>query len=86
MTGIATFGNLFDTKRTGVRMLKVKITDGKEFNEEKEGLSFKKIFKSIQNSAPKGTKELRVEYTNRKGTAIDRWVKVPMGRSKKIGR
>lgn len=86
MTGIATFGNIFDTKRTGVRMLKVKITDGKEFNEEKEGLSFKKIFKSVQSSAPKGTKELRVEYTNRKGTAIDRWVKVPMGRSKKIGR
>lgn len=86
MTGIATFGNIFDTKRTGVRMLKVKITDGKEFNEEKEGLSFKKIFKSVQSSAPKGTKMLRVEYTNRKGTAIDRWVKVPMGRSKKIGR
>ena len=86
MTGIATFGNIFDTKRTGVRMLKVKITDGKEFNEEKEGLSFKKIFKSVQSSAPKGTKELRVEYTNRKGTAVDRWVKVPMGRSKKIGR
>ena len=86
MTGIATFGNIYDTKRTGVRMLKVKITDGKEFNEEKEGLSFKKIFKSVQSSAPKGTKELRVEYTNRKGTQIDRWVKVPMGRSKKIGR
>ena len=86
MTGIATFGNIFDTKRTGVRMLKVKITDGKEFNEEKEGLSFKKIFKSVQSSAPKGTKQLRVEYTNRKGTQIDRWVKVPMGRSKKIGR
>ena len=51
-----------------------------------EGLSFKKIFKSVQSSAPKGTKELRVEYTNQKGTQIDRWVKVPMGRSKKIGR
>ena len=86
MTGIATFGNIFDTKRTGVRMQKVKITDGKEFNEEKAGLSFKKIFKSVQSSAPKGTKQLRVEYTNRKGTQIDRWVKVPMGRSKKIGR
>ena len=68
MTGIATFGNLFDTKRTSKRKLTIKIS------------------KSIQNSAPKGTKELRVEYTNRKGTAIDRWVKVPMGRSKKIGR
>ena len=86
MTGIATFGNLFDTKRTSKRKLTINISDGKEFNEEKEGLSFKKIFKSIQNSAPKGTKELRVEYTNRKGRAIDRWVKVPMGRSKKIGR
>lgn len=85
MTGIATFGNIFN-KTTSKRKLNITITDGKEFKETKEGLSFKKIFKSIQNSAPKGTKELRVEYTNRKGRAIDRWVKVPMGRSKKIGR
>ena len=49
MTGIATFGNLFDTKRTSKRKLTIKVSDGKEFNEEKEGLSFKKIFKSIQN-------------------------------------
>ena len=86
MAGIATFGNIFDTKRTGVRKLKIKITDGKEFTEEKEGLSFKKIFKSVQSSAPKGTSELRVEYKNRKGTLIDRWVKVHTGRHKKIGR
>jgi len=59
------------------RKISIKISDGKEFNEEKEGLGLKKIFKSVCHSAPKGTKELRVEYTNRKGTAVDRWVKIP---------
>jgi hypothetical protein len=65
--------------------IKIKITDGKEFVEEKEGLGFKKIFKSVQGSAPKGTQFLRVEYVNRKGSDVDRWVKIPMGRSKKVG-
>jgi hypothetical protein len=59
------------------RKINIKISDGKEFNEAKEGLGLKKIFKSVASSAPKGTKELRVEYTNRKGTAVDRWVKIP---------
>ena len=59
------------------RKINIKVSDGKEFNEAKEGLGLKKIFKSVASSAPKGTKELRVEYTNRKGTAVDRWVKIP---------
>jgi hypothetical protein len=79
---LATFGQLFSTAKSK-RKLKINVSDGKEFKVEKEGLSFKKIFKSAQNTAPKGTKELKVEYTNRKGTIIDRWVKVPMGRGKK---
>ena len=49
---------------------------GTEF-EEKEGLGFKKIFKSVAGGAPKGTQFLRVEYTNRKGSEVNRWVKMP---------
>ena len=47
MTGTASFGELFN-KTTSVRKLKVKLSDGKEWSVEKEGLSFKKIFKSEQ--------------------------------------
>ena len=53
----------------------MKFTDDKEFTEEKEGLGLKKLFKSIK--APDGATHLRVEYTNRKGTAINRLVKIP---------
>ena len=59
------------------RKIQIKVTDGKEFNQEKEGLGLKKIFKSVAGGAPKGTTHLRVQYTNRKGTEIDRWLKVP---------
>jgi len=59
------------------RKIKIKITDDKEFSEEKEGLGFKKIFKSVAGSAPKNTQFLRVEYVNRKGTEVNRWVKMP---------
>jgi|TARA_B100000965_G_scaffold16386_3_gene12321 hypothetical protein len=68
------------------RKLSVKITDLKEFSEIKEGLSFKKIIKSVQNNLPKDTREVSVEYTNRKGTPVARMVRVPMGRKKKLGR
>ena len=68
------------------RKLEIKITDLKEFEEIKTGLSFKKIIKSVQNNLPKGTREVSVEYTNRKGTPVARMVKVPMGRKKKIGK
>ena len=59
------------------RKITIKVTHHKEFTEEKEGLGFKKIFKSVAGSAPKGTRELRVEYVNRKGTEVNRWVKLP---------
>ena len=58
------------------RKLNVKISDGLEFNEEK----------AIQGSVPKDTTRLKVEYTNRKGNFIDRWIRIPMGREKKLGR
>ena len=43
------------------RKLEINITDLKEFEEIKTGLSFKKIIKSVQNSLPKGTREVSVE-------------------------
>ena len=48
MTGLATYDNLFFGKSKSVRKRTIKITDGKEFEETKEGLSFKKIIKSVQ--------------------------------------
>ena len=68
------------------RKLEIKISDKKDFEQIKTGLSFKKIIKSDQNNLPKGTREVSVEYTNRKGTPVARMVKVPMGRKKKIGK
>ncbi len=68
------------------RKLSVKITDGKEFSEIKEGLGFKKIIKGVQGNLPKGTTSIHVEYVNRKGTTVSRQVAVPMGRKKKLGR
>ena len=66
------------------RMLEIKITDLKEFSEIKTGLSFKKIIKSVQNILPKGTREVSVDYTNRKGQKIARMQKVPIGRKKRL--
>ena len=68
------------------RKISFKIKDLKEYSEIKEGLSFKKIIKSVQNNLPKDTREVSVEYTNRKGTPVARMVRVPMGRKKKLGR
>ena len=78
------FKPLIDAK--GRRKLSIRITDLKEFDETKEGLSFKKIIKSVQSNLPKGTTEISVEYTNRKGQKIARMVKVPLGRKKKLSR
>ncbi len=78
------FKPLIDAK--GKRKLSIRVTDLKDFDETKEGLSFKKIIKSIQSSLPKGTTEVSVEYTNRKGNNISRMVKVPLGRKKKLSR
>ena len=41
---------------------------------------------TVQGSLPKGTKEISVEYTNRKGNLIERMVSVPIGRKKKLSR
>jgi len=78
------FKPLIDAK--GKRKLSIRVTDLKEFDETKVGLSFKKIIKSVQGNLPKGTTEVSVEYTNRKGKKIARMVKVPIGRKKKLSR
>jgi hypothetical protein len=78
------FKPLIDAK--GKRKLSIRVTDLKEFDETKEGLSFKKIIKGLQSSLPKGTTEVSVEYTNRKGNKVSRMVKVPLGRKKKLSR
>ena len=78
------FQPLIDAKSK--RKLSIRITDLKEFDETKEGLSFKKIIKSVQSNLPKGTTEVSVEYTNRKGNKIARMVKVPLGRKKGLYR
>jgi pantothenate kinase type III len=59
-------------------------TDDKEINETKQERSFKKAVKSFQNTK-KELKQIRIKYTNKKGTAIDRWVKLPIGRKKRLG-
>jgi len=57
------------------------------FDEKIEALSFKKAVKSIQNKLDlKVVNFINVEYINKKGNEIARAVKVPMGRSKKLGR
>jgi hypothetical protein len=68
------------------RKLKITVTDGKEFNQTVEGLSLKKIIKGLQGSLPKGTQYVNVQYTNRKGNSVDRDLRVPIGRKKKIGK
>ena len=60
-----------------------KFTDGKEINVTKEDMSYKKAVKSFQNSHKIST--VRIQYTNKKGTSIDRWIKLPIGRKKKLG-
>tara|TARA_R100000030_G_scaffold99913_1_gene91814 strand:+ start:165 stop:416 length:252 start_codon:yes stop_codon:yes gene_type:complete len=69
---------MYVTKNNGrfmTRKITVQMSDGKEYNETKTGLGLKKLMKTV----PSTIKEIRVQYTNRKGTAIDRWVKVPKG-------
>ena len=69
MTGLATYDNLF-FKSKSVRKRTIKITDVKNLKRLKKVSSFKKIIKSVQGSVPKGTKEIRVQYTNRKVTKL----------------
>ena len=57
------------------------------FDEKVEALGFKKAVKSVQNKLDlKVVNSINVEYINKKGNEIARAVKVPMGRSKKLGR
>ena len=42
MTGIATFGNLFDTKRTSKRKLTIKISDVKSLTKRKKFFRLKR--------------------------------------------
>ena len=58
-------------------------TDEKEINVTREDMSYKKAVKSFQNSHKIPT--VRISYTNKKGTAVDRWIKLPIGRKKKLG-
>ena len=69
MTGLATYDNLF-FKSKSVRKRTIKITDGKEFEETKEGLSFKKIIKSVQGSVPKVLKKLEYNIPIEKVTKL----------------
>ena len=71
---------------SGKRKLKITVTDGKDYNETVEGLSLKKIIKGLQGSLPKGTRYINVQYTNRKGNTVDRDIRVPIGRKKKLGK
>ena len=59
-------------------------TDEKEINVIREEMSFKKAVKSFQNVHKVPT--VKITYTNKKGTLIDRWIKLPIGRKKKIGK
>ena len=57
------------------------------FDETIEALGFKRSVKSIQNKLDlKVNKFINVEYINKKGNEIARAVKLPIGRSKKLGR
>ena len=64
--------------------LEIEVTDNKDYKEIVEGMSFKKIIKSVQNKVDKGTKVLYVKYKNKKGTEINRAVDIPIGRKKKL--
>ena len=60
-----------------------KFTDEKEVNVTKEDMSYKKAIKSFQNVHKIPT--VKISYTNKKGTTVDRWIKLPIGRKKKLG-
>ena len=57
------------------------------FDEKIEALGFKRAVKSIQSKLDlKVNKFINVEYINKRGKEIARAVKIPLGRSKKLGR
>ena len=59
-------------------------TDEKEINVTREDMSYKKAVKFFQNVHKIPT--VKISYTNKKGTAVDTWIKLPIGRKKKIGK
>ena len=57
------------------------------FDEKIEALGFKRAVKSIQSKLDlKVNKFINVEYINKRGNEIARAVRLPIGRSKKLGR
>ena len=57
------------------------------FDEKIEALGFKRAVKSIQSKLDlKKNQFINVEYINKRGNEIARAVRLPIGRSKKLGR
>ena len=57
------------------------------FTEKIEALGFKRAVKSIQSKLDLKTNQfINVEYINKRGNEIARAVRLPIGRSKKLGR
>ena len=57
------------------------------FSEKVEALGFKRAVKTIQNKIDlKENKSINIEYINKRGNEIARAVRLPIGRSKKLGR
>ena len=57
------------------------------FDEKIEALGFKRAVKSIQSKLDlKRNQFINVEYINKRGNEIARAVRLPIGRSKKLGR
>ena len=57
------------------------------FDEKIEALGFKRAVKSIQSKLDLNTNQfINVEYINKRGNEIARAVRLPIGRSKKLGR
>ena len=57
------------------------------FDEKIEALGFKRAVKSIQSKLDLKTNQfINVQYINKRGNEIARAVRLPIGRSKKLGR
>ena len=58
-----------------------KFSNNEESFDPIESRGFKRAVKEFQRSY-KG-QSVRIQYTNKVGSAIDRWIKVPIGRKKR---
>ena len=65
------------------KMRKFTFFDGSE-TKEVEALSYKKAVKSYQGNSK--SKQVKVEWTAKKGGVYEKIQPIPLGRSKKIGR